>query len=63
MCRVLREVLYQDKSRYITFLDKLEARGRKLPVIPNKFYHENIFQDSKTPYFDMIEFMNFNVGF
>lgn len=59
----LRKILYEDESMHKMFLEQMKARKKFLPDINNRKYNEKIFIDSKTPYFDMIEFMSFKAGF
>jgi len=55
----LRDVLYEDKGSAMMFVKELETREHRLPEIPGKNYHRSIWVDSRTPYFDAIELMNF----
>jgi hypothetical protein len=55
----LREVLTLGKDSIKDYLMQLEYREKGLPKFTGKNYHEIVFQESKTPYFDMMEFMEF----
>ncbi len=55
----LRSVLSQNENVSKIFVDKLKARGEKLPEVPGIQHHKTLFQDSRAPYLDMIELMMF----
>jgi len=55
----LRQVLTLSKESAIQFVQEMKHRERELPEIPGKTYHETLFENSITPYFDMIELMEF----
>lgn len=52
-----RKVLTIGKESTQTFINELNARGLELPKINGKNYHINGFENSITPYFDMLELM------
>lgn len=53
--KALREVLSQGEESAKTFIQQLHYRDYSLPKIEGKNYHTDIFENSITPYFDMIE--------
>ncbi|MCF6147697.1 MAG: hypothetical protein E3K37_03465 [Candidatus Kuenenia sp.] len=55
----LRQVLTQGKEATETFVHEMKARGRTLPEINGCSYSVSLFENSKTPYFDMIELMEY----
>jgi len=56
----LREVLGSGSLLGKKFIADIKARRRKtLPEIPNKMYQENLWEEGQTPYFDMIELLEF----
>lgn len=55
----LRRVLTLGEEARKTFVQQMEARGSRLPKIAGRTYEKSLFEDSKTPYFDMIELMDF----
>jgi len=59
----LSEVLTLSKDAGQKFVQELKYRGRKLPEIEGSHYAETLFQDRKTPYFDMIEILRFYPDF
>jgi hypothetical protein len=59
----LREVLSLGKESAEMFCQELKARGTFLPEFTGVFYHENIWYSEKTPYFDMIELLEFYPSF
>lgn len=59
----LRQVLTLGEAANKTFVQEMEARGLELPKIDGRSYEDKLFQDSKTPYFDMIELMEFYPSF
>jgi hypothetical protein len=59
----LRQVLTLGQESIDKFMLHLTARGLKLPEIKGKTYHEKVYVGTKTPYFDMIEFMEFYPSF
>jgi hypothetical protein len=60
----LREVLTLPESAAEAFVYEMEAQGRKLPIIPGGIsYHSDLWKDSETPYFDIIELIYFYPDF
>lgn len=55
----LRETIMGSDADRKLFIKDAKAAGLALPVISGYSYHENIVQDSITPYFEMIELMGF----
>lgn len=55
----LREILTEDESGVEKFVKEIEASGLKLPEIEGYSYNISISQGKKTPYFDMIELIEF----
>lgn len=55
----LREVLSLSKESTNKFLQELQIRKEKLPEIEGHQYDKTLFEDGKTPYFDMIELGKF----
>ncbi|MFW6172257.1 MAG: Cas10/Cmr2 second palm domain-containing protein [Elusimicrobiota bacterium] len=55
----LRKLLYAEKSSIDSFVRDLKAGGTELPKFNNHNYHELIWENERTPYFDMIELMEF----
>ena len=53
----LREVLTLGGEAASAFLQEEKIRGRKFPEIADQEYHEKLFANSRTPYFDMLELM------
>jgi hypothetical protein len=41
------------------FVKEMEYRGKRLPDLPSRNYAETLFENSKTPYYDMIELNEF----
>lgn len=58
----MREVLTLGKECTERFVNEIEARGLKLPIIDGKSYETALIKDD-TPYFDMIELMEFYPSF
>ncbi|HOV91201.1 MAG TPA: hypothetical protein PKW07_10895 [Syntrophorhabdaceae bacterium] len=60
----MREVLTLGENHTKMFVKDLEARGDdgKIPEIVDKNYRNSLFENSETPYFDMIELMEFYPG-
>ncbi|MDI6714678.1 MAG: hypothetical protein QMD43_06605 [Thermodesulfovibrio sp.] len=54
----LRQVLYLGENEQRLFIEELKVRGLKLPVYKD-FKGNDIILNNKTPYFDMIELMEF----
>jgi len=54
----LREILYSGKQAEQAFVEKIKARGLELPVY-KEFNGKEISKNNQTPYFDMIEIMDF----
>lgn len=59
----LRDVLYQGDAAAKSLIEEFNARGLKLPKLGEAGYHEKIWENSKTPYFDMIELVEFYPSF
>ncbi len=59
----LRKVLTLSKESTEQFVKEMEFRGLKLPRIPGRNYHQTLFENQQTPYFDMIELMEFYPDF
>lgn len=56
----LRELLQRADSEELNFfVKKLEQKNLSLPEIPEHFYHQKVFQDRRTPYFDVVESIDF----
>ena len=56
----LREKLSLSKNATIQFVKEMSYRGRSFPEIQGRpVYAQSLFDNSKTPYFDMIELMQF----
>lgn len=55
----LRQVITLGKDATSRFVQELEARGLQLPVINGSFYHKTLWEGQKTPYFDMVDIMEF----
>lgn len=55
----LREILTMGEDSVKTFYNEIEARKLKLPVVNAKKYNEELFVDEVTPYFDMIELLEY----
>lgn len=55
----LREVLTLGKDAVNIFLNETKSRGLKLPDVNSKKYNEKIFVGDVTPYFDMIELLEY----
>jgi len=55
----LRSVLYSGENEQKLFLEEIKARGLQLPGYKEDFNGNEIVVDKKTPYFDMIELMEF----
>ncbi|MCF6157616.1 MAG: hypothetical protein E3K32_03370 [wastewater metagenome] len=59
----LRKVLTMGKEATETFINELKARNKELPSYSRYKYHIALFEDEKTPYYDMIELMDFYPDF
>lgn len=59
----LRQVLAIDKVASLKFVAQMKSRGLEFPVIQGRRYEETLFIDGVTPYFDMIELMEFYPSF
>lgn len=57
--KALRDVLTKGEAAEEYFLTELNARGLSLPNFGSPGFSEKIWQDNKTPYFDMVELMDF----
>ena len=57
----MRQVLYESESRTQEFLATLKTRGTPIDVIFEDLqdYRQNLWKDKKTPFFDMIEILDF----
>ncbi|MBZ4651190.1 hypothetical protein, partial [Thermosipho sp. (in: thermotogales)] len=57
----LREILFKvtDKDNGKIFVEELKVKGINLPQIKGMYYHEQIWQNRETPYFDAIELIDF----
>jgi hypothetical protein len=55
----LRSVLYSGENEQKLFLEEIKTRGLQLPGYKEDFNGNEIVVDKKTPYFDMIELMEF----
>lgn len=55
----LRQVMTLGKEATETFVSEINARGLKLPKIEGKKFENYLFENSETPYFDMVELMKF----
>lgn len=55
----LRDVLRKDEADRGYFLEEAKARTRELPPFNGKCYHKEIWKDGKTPYYDMIDLLEF----
>ncbi len=59
----LRQVLTLSRDAAAQFVKETAFRGRSFPEIPGRGYHETLFENSKTPYFDMIELLEYYPDF
>ena len=59
----LRQMLTLSEESAREFVQEMNYRAMKLPEIPGRNYQENLFDNKKTPYFDMIELIKFYPGF
>lgn len=59
----LRKILTLSKEASNQFVEEVKFRGRALPGIPGKGYEISLFENGRTPYFDMIELMEFYPDF
>ena len=55
----LRENLTLSKQVGMRFVKEMKCRGKRLPDLPSRNYAEALFENSKTPYYDMIELNEF----
>ncbi len=55
----LRQVITLGKDATSRFVLELDARGLQLPEIKGQSYQKTLWENSKTPYFDMVELMEF----
>lgn len=55
----LRQVLALGKEATETFVNEINARGLELPIIAGNRFKHSLFENSETPYFDMVELMKF----
>lgn len=54
----LREALYHSRDLGLKFIEDITQRGKKLPKFKH-FDNSSLFTNKETPYFDMIELMEF----
>jgi hypothetical protein len=59
----LRQALTLGQKSIDIFINHIKARGLILPTIQGNTYHEKIFVNTRTPYFDMVEFMEYYPSF
>jgi len=59
----LRKVIGLGPEQSQAFLSNLKIRAQNLPPYPGGDYHERLWVDGKTPYFDMVELMEFYPDF
>lgn len=59
----LRQILTLSEEAGKRFVREMKYRGRPLPELPGTDYATSLFQNSKTPYFDMIELVEFYPDF
>jgi len=59
----LQSVLMQDRASIDAFMAQMDERAYKLPEFPGKMYHTGLFHGRFTPYFDMIELMEYYPSF
>ncbi|MBF8278417.1 MAG: hypothetical protein HW390_3490 [Candidatus Brocadiaceae bacterium] len=55
----LRQVITLEKDATSRFVQELEARGLQLPKRNGRSYQKTLWEEKKTPYFDMVELMEF----
>lgn len=55
----LRDVLRKDTAEIDYFIVEAKSRNRKLPEYNGTKVHENLWHNKKTPYYDIIELMDF----
>lgn len=55
----LREVLSRGEVASKTFAVELSARGKTLPAVPGYSFEKGPWMDNQTPYFDMIELIEY----
>ncbi len=55
----LREVLRLPEHARREYVQALEYRGRKLPIVAGRQYHKTLVENNETPYFDMLEMRRF----
>ena len=59
----LREEITRGETASRKFAIEMAARGKTLPVIPGFSYNIHLWENKETPYFDMIELMEFYPSF
>ncbi|PID56987.1 hypothetical protein CSB45_08670 [candidate division KSB3 bacterium] len=59
----LRQVLTLSESASKQFVQEMKFRDRELPKIAGGDYHETLFDKGRTPYFDLIELLEFYPDF
>ena len=55
----LREKLFDSQEEIRNFIEETESQGLRLPGIPQESYARLVWINSKTPYYDAIELMEF----
>lgn len=55
----LREKLFDSQEQIRNFIEETKSQGLSLPEIPHESYARNVWINSKTPYYDAIELMEF----
>ena len=59
----LRQILTLSREATEQFVKEMEYRGRNFPNVPGGAYEKFLFDNSKTPYFDLIELLEFYPSF
>ncbi|MHA1284124.1 MAG: Cas10/Cmr2 second palm domain-containing protein [Promethearchaeota archaeon] len=54
-----RELLFDTKEKAKRYIEKLKVNNIYLPKISGKSFHNEIWENKETPYFDAIEILNF----
>jgi hypothetical protein len=55
----LRERLFDSQEQIRNFIEETKSQGLSLPEIPHESYARDVWINSKTPYYDAIELMEF----